>query len=96
MPKSPTSRGAGMKCSILSHEHPPIKNIGKRSSLPVPALVIGGRKDIAVPIRQQETLAATVPSARKLLFDDYGHMVAYEQENILEAIRKLLLDVLDT
>jgi pimeloyl-ACP methyl ester carboxylesterase len=43
------------------------------SSLTMPTLVLGTRDDMIVPAFLQEKLAAAIPMAQKIMFDDGGH-----------------------
>lgn len=58
----------------------------------VPVLVLAGRRDLFTPPSVQEKMAATIPDAEIVWFEDSGHMLPVEEP---EGIVAALLDFLD-
>ncbi len=53
--------------------------LGRTRSIRVPTLVIVGSRDVPDILRIADTLAATMPNVRRVVFDGAGHVVNLEQ-----------------
>lgn len=77
----------------LQYLHPDnkIDSFGRLKYLTIPALVIIGKKDKAIPIEFQEKVADTLPKAVKVLMKKEGHAVVMENpEKVLAEINTFL------
>lgn len=61
------------------------------SSLTVPTLILWGRRDGVVPVAQGERMAAVMPSAELIIYEDLGHVAQEEDpERTLADLRAFL------
>ncbi len=66
---------------------------GRLSGFRLPALVIGGAQDQAIPVEESRILARLLPDASLVIIPDSGHMVMMEQP---EAVNSALAGFLRT
>ena len=81
------------KESWLEYLHPDnrISNYKNLKLLTIPALVIIGEKDKAVPIKFQKDVADTIPGAVKVIMNNEGHAVVMENSTkVLSEINSFL------
>jgi pimeloyl-ACP methyl ester carboxylesterase len=56
-----------------------------------PTLIVWGRDDLIVPVRDADVFEELIPDSRKVVFDDTGHLAMLERP---ERFNRLLLDFL--
>ncbi len=81
------------KNAWLQYLHPgnTIQKFNRLKNLTIPALVIIGEKDTAVPIDFQEGIADTIPKAVKVVMKNEGHAVVMEKpEKVLSELNSFL------
>jgi non-heme chloroperoxidase len=64
------------------------------ADIKVPALICQGRQDKMIPVGAAEHLAATIPDARLVLFDNSGHAPFYEEPDRFNAELAAFVDEL--
>jgi len=77
----------------LQYLHPnnKIRDFQRLKSLSIPSLVIIGKKDKAIPIKFQESIADTIPNSVPGVMNNEGHAVVIENpEKVLYEIDSLL------
>ena len=71
----------------------PVSGLEKLGELDLPAMVVIGEKDAAVPVEQQKMLAKRIPGAKMVVYPEDGHMVTYEQQ---ESVFREIMQFLET
>jgi pimeloyl-ACP methyl ester carboxylesterase len=68
--------------------------IGERlPEIACPTLIVWGRNDLLVPVRDADTFEALIPDARKVIFDDTGHVAMLEEPERFNAeLRQFLVE----
>lgn len=59
--------------------------------LDIPTLIVWGREDASVPVRNAEEMHRLIPGSRLELFDDAGHLANFDQA---DAFNELVVDFL--
>ena len=56
------------------------------AQIEVPVLIVWGRNDLLVPVRDADTFEALIPDARKVIFEDTGHVPMLERPSRFNAL----------
>jgi pimeloyl-ACP methyl ester carboxylesterase len=64
---------------------------GRLKQIKAPTLVVHGRKDFAMPLKNGEILAEGIPNAKLVFFENSGHALAEEMNEVVRVITEFLL-----
>lgn len=87
-------RGLALTAAQVEAANTPVLGFDSRADLPaldLPTLVISGRHDVLNPPAKGEELARLIPSAQLQIFEDSGHLLAFEEpQHYVESVVQFL------